>query len=200
MFDISARLKTFCACFSGDAPAKTCTRMSIHWSCRVWNSGVTTMGSDRVTPGAPNPIRPNGGHKAQAIEQKHRPGRPLICYNVVFWPSEFSDHQNSVKSLPKSKRWHFRESRFKSFRVRICPGPPRKLVHIRRSTRAFGTSTRGAFENFEPGAPWYNVTPLVWKTLAARNKSVIISKTSSVRYPENLYMSRYLLQDFKMEK
>jgi hypothetical protein len=123
MFDISARLKTFCACFSGDAPAKTCTRMSIHWSCRVWNSGVTTMGSDRATPGAPNPNRPNGGHKAQAIEQKHRPGRPLICYNVVFWPSEFSDHQNSVKSLPKSKRWHFRESRFKSFRVRICPGP-----------------------------------------------------------------------------
>ena len=33
IFDISTRLKTFlcnCACFSGDAPAKICTRMSIH--------------------------------------------------------------------------------------------------------------------------------------------------------------------------
>jgi hypothetical protein len=31
IFDISTRLKTFlyCACFSGDAPAKTCTRMSL---------------------------------------------------------------------------------------------------------------------------------------------------------------------------
>ena len=38
-------------------------------------SGVTTMGSDRANPGAPNPNRPNGGPKAQAIEQKHRPAR-----------------------------------------------------------------------------------------------------------------------------
>ena len=29
---------------------------------------------------------------------------------------------------------------------------------------------------------------------------MIISKTSSVRYPENLNMSRYILQDFMMEK
>jgi hypothetical protein len=70
-------------------------------------SGVTTMGSDRANPGAPNPNRPNGGPKAQAIEQKHQPGRPLICYNVVFWPSEFSDHQNSVKSLPKVQEMAF---------------------------------------------------------------------------------------------
>jgi hypothetical protein len=65
-------------------------------SFSIWSydSGVTTMGSDRADPGAPNPNRPNGGPKAQAIEQKHRPGRPLMCYNVVFWPSEFSDHQN----------------------------------------------------------------------------------------------------------
>jgi hypothetical protein len=40
----------------------------------------------------------------------------------------------------------------------------------------------------------------VWKTLVARNKTVIISKTSSVRYPENFYMSRYILQEFMMEK
>ena len=38
------------------------------------------------------------------------------------------------------------------------------------------------------------------RELAARNKTVIISKTSSVRYPENLYMSSYILQDFVMEK
>ena len=38
------------------------------------DSGVTTMGSDRENPGAPN-----GG--AQAVEQKHW---PLTCYNVVF--------------------------------------------------------------------------------------------------------------------
>ena len=45
---------------------------------------VTTMGSDRANPGALNPNRPNGGPKAQAIEQKHQAGRPLICYNIVF--------------------------------------------------------------------------------------------------------------------
>jgi hypothetical protein len=42
------------------------------------------------------------------------------------------------------------------------PWTPRKLVHIRCSIRAFSTSTRGAFENFEPGALWYNVTPLYY--------------------------------------
>ena len=48
-------------------------------------SGVTTMGSDRANPGAPNPNVPNGGPEAQAVEQKHWPaGRPPICYNVVF--------------------------------------------------------------------------------------------------------------------
>jgi hypothetical protein len=46
------------------------------------------MGSDRENPGAPNPNGPNGGPQAQVVEQKHWPG-PLICYNVVFWPSEF---------------------------------------------------------------------------------------------------------------
>jgi hypothetical protein len=47
------------------------------------DSGVTTMGSDRANAGAPNPNGPNGGPKAQAVEQKHWPG-PLICHNVVF--------------------------------------------------------------------------------------------------------------------
>jgi hypothetical protein len=27
----------------------------------------------------------------------------------------FSDHQNSVKTSPKSRKWHFRESKFKNF-------------------------------------------------------------------------------------
>ena len=26
-----------------------------------------------------------------------------------------SDHQNSVKSSPKSRKWHFRDSKFKTF-------------------------------------------------------------------------------------
>jgi hypothetical protein len=47
-------------------------------------SGVTAMGSDRANPGAPNPNGPNRGPRAQGVEQKHWPGRPLICYNVVF--------------------------------------------------------------------------------------------------------------------
>jgi hypothetical protein len=46
-------------------------------------SGVTTMGSDRANPGAPNHIGPNVAPQAQAVEQKHWPG-PLICHNVVF--------------------------------------------------------------------------------------------------------------------
>ena len=40
----------------------------------------------------------------------------------------------------------------KIFQVSI-PWTPRKFVHIRRSTRAFATSIRGTFENFEPGPP-----------------------------------------------
>jgi hypothetical protein len=115
-------------------------------------SGVTTMGSDRTNPGAPNHNGPNGG--PQAVEQKHWPG-PLICHNVVFWPSEF------CKISPQSLGNGISETLdSKIFRM-SKPWTPRKLVHIRRSTRAFGTSTRGgAIENFEPGAPWYNVTPL----------------------------------------
>ena len=46
------------------------------------SSGVTTMGSDRVNPGPPTPMGQMGG--PQAVEKKHWPGRPLICYNVVF--------------------------------------------------------------------------------------------------------------------
>jgi hypothetical protein len=117
-----------------------------HLLDNAWHSGVTTMGSDRANPGAPNPNGPNGGPQTQAVEQKHWPG-PLICHNVVFWPSEFCKMAH-----PKSGKWHFRESRFKNFPCE--PWIPRKLVHIRCSTRAFGTSTRGGgFENFEPGAP-----------------------------------------------
>jgi Na+/H+ antiporter NhaC len=55
----------------------------------------------------------------------------------------------------------FQRLQIKIFRVGIT-GAPRKLVHIRRSIRAFGSSILGgAFENFEPGASWYNVTPLI---------------------------------------
>jgi hypothetical protein len=113
------------------------------------------MGSDRANPGAPKHNGPNGGLQAQAVEQKHWPV-PLICHNVVFWPSEF------CKIFPQSLGNGISETLdSKIFRM-SKPWTPRKLVHIRRSTRAFGTSTiGGAFENFEPGAPWYNVTPLI---------------------------------------
>jgi hypothetical protein len=46
------------------------------------NSGVTTTGSDRENPGAPNPNGPRAKTLA-SVEQKHWPG-PLICYNIVF--------------------------------------------------------------------------------------------------------------------
>ena len=77
-----------------------------------------------------------GAPRAQAVEQKHWPG-PLVCHNVVFSPSEF------CKISPQSRGNGISESLdSKIFRVSM-PWTPRKLVHIRRSTRAFGTSTRG---------------------------------------------------------
>jgi hypothetical protein len=47
-------------------------------------SGVTTMGSDRANPGAPNHNEPNGGPQARAVEQKHWPGQGCIKY-FIFW-------------------------------------------------------------------------------------------------------------------
>jgi hypothetical protein len=44
-------------------------------------AGITTMGSDRANPGAPNHNELNGAPQAQTVEQKLWPGRPLICYN-----------------------------------------------------------------------------------------------------------------------
>ena len=73
----------------------------------------------------------------------------------------FSDHQNSVKSLQSPGNGISETLDSKILRVSIPWTLLKKLVYIRRSTRAFDTSTRGAFEHFEPGAPWYNVTPLV---------------------------------------
>jgi hypothetical protein len=73
----------------------------------------------------------------------------------------FSDHQNSVKSLQSPGNGISETLDSKILRVSIPWTLLKKLVYIRRSTRAFDTSIRGAFEHFEPGAPWYNVTPLV---------------------------------------
>jgi hypothetical protein len=42
----------------------------------------------------------------------------------------FSDHENPVKSSPKYKKWHLRDSKFKNF--------PYKVSRLRRSTRTFG--------------------------------------------------------------
>jgi hypothetical protein len=46
-------------------------------------------------PGGPQPQWAKWGPQAQAVEQKHWRG-PLIYVTM-----SFSDHQNSVKSLPK---------------------------------------------------------------------------------------------------
>jgi hypothetical protein len=122
--------------------------------------------------GGPNPNELNGGPQYQAVEQKHWQGRPLICYNVIFWPSEF------CKFSPQSPENGISETLdSKIFRVSM-PWTPQKLVHIRCSTRAFGTSTRGPFEHFEPGAPWYNVAPLTDVTL---DEARAPSRVSSVR-------------------
>jgi hypothetical protein len=55
-----------------------------------------------------------------------------------------------------------------------CPGPLENSCiygDIRRSTCAFCSSTRGGgFKNFEPGAPWYNVTPLLWSGMPLHNQ------------------------------
>jgi hypothetical protein len=41
----------------------------------------------------------------------------LVLLNRKFQHTKtlFSDHQNSVKSSPKSRGWHFRDSKFKNF-------------------------------------------------------------------------------------
>jgi nicotinamide mononucleotide adenylyltransferase len=90
------------------------------------------MGSDRANPGAPNP---NGsGCRAKTLA---RVSDMLECRFLT------------IRNLsPKSGKWHFRESRFKNFPHEHALDP-----HIRSSTRAFGTSTKGAFENFEQGPP-----------------------------------------------
>jgi hypothetical protein len=58
-----------------------------------------------------------------------------------------SDHQNSVKSLPKVQDSESLDSKI----FRVSSGPNRKLVHIRRSTCAFGTSTRGSSKSLNRG-------------------------------------------------
>jgi hypothetical protein len=76
-------------------------------------------------PGAPNPNGPNGGIQDQSVEENHW-SRPLICHNVVFWPSVF------CKISPQSLG----------------------ILQIQHYTLRFGTSTRGgAFKHFEPGGP-----------------------------------------------
>jgi hypothetical protein len=95
-------------------------------------SGVTTMGSDRANPGAPNPNGPNGG--PQAVEQKLWPG-PLICHNVVFRPSQFC----------KISGW-------------ACPGPlENSCIYGAQLVPLAFLLGRGLRKFW---GPWYNVTPL----------------------------------------
>jgi hypothetical protein len=58
-----------------------------------------------LRPGVPTPMgAPGLGDRAKNIGQG--------LWHVTM---SFSDHQNSVKSPPKSGKWHFRDSRFKHF-------------------------------------------------------------------------------------
>jgi hypothetical protein len=116
------------------------------------------MGSDRENPGAPNPNGPSGGPQVEAVQKKN------IGQGLWYVKMSFSDHQNSVKSLQSPGNGISETLDSKIFRVSMPWTLLKKLVYIRRSTRAFDTYTRGAFENFEPGAPWYNVTPLLTST------------------------------------
>jgi hypothetical protein len=120
-------------------------RLSLRMST-IWDqaSGVTAMCSDR---GPPTPMGQNGGPQAQAVEQKHWPGRSLIYYNVVFWPSEL------CKISPQTPGNGIQEILDSKISAWACPGPPRKLVHIRRSIHAFATSTRGPSKILNQGPP-----------------------------------------------
>jgi hypothetical protein len=56
----------------------------------------------------------------------------------------FSDHQNSVESSPKSRKWHFRDSKFQNFlgpsalAYRLPPPPPIKKSFLRPCTKNQG--------------------------------------------------------------
>ena len=87
------------------------------------------MGSDRENLGAPTPMGQMGVPQAQAVDWK------TLAKISPQSPGNGISESLDLKIFP------------------VSPGPPR-LVHIRRSTHAFRTSTRGgAFENFEWGSP-----------------------------------------------
>jgi hypothetical protein len=63
----------------------------------------------------------------------------------------FSDHQNSVKSSPESRKWHFRDSKFKNFLGPLAlalsapqsnPNPTPNPILLTDFTRQWGSSAR----------------------------------------------------------
>jgi hypothetical protein len=84
----------------------------------------------------------------------------LVLLNCKFRHTKmlFSDHQNSVKSSPKSRKWHFRDSKFKNFLgplalafsspikksfLQHCnPNPSPNPILLTDSTRQRGSSAR----------------------------------------------------------
>jgi hypothetical protein len=61
---------------------------------------------------------------------------------------------------PKSRKWHFRESRFKNFPDEQALDPLENSCIYGARLVPLALLLGGAFENFEPGTLWYNVTPL----------------------------------------
>jgi hypothetical protein len=97
-------------------------------------------------PGGPQPQWAKWGPPGSGCRAKTL-ARANICHNVVFGPSEF------CKISPQSLGNGISETLdSKIFRM-SKPWTPRKLVHIRRSTRAFGTSTRGGGAFLNRGPP-----------------------------------------------
>jgi hypothetical protein len=109
---------------------------SIYIGVWGWGQWHNYYGLGPGEPEGPQPQWAKWG--PQAVEQKHWPGL-LICHNVIFWPSEFS------KISPQSPWNDISESIRKLLR---------KLVYL-------ALLLGGALEIVEPGAPWYNVTPLL---------------------------------------
>jgi hypothetical protein len=105
-------------------------------------------------PGGPQPQWAKWGPPGSGCRAKTLARASDMSDNVVFWPSEFckispQSLENGISETLDSKI--FRMSK---------PWTPRKLVHIRAQLVPLALLLGGAFENFEPGPPWYNVTPL----------------------------------------
>jgi hypothetical protein len=121
---------------------------------RILSSGVTTMGSDRENPGAPNPNGPNGGPPGLGDRAKTlaRASDMLQCRFLtirILW-----------NLSPKSRKWHFRDSRFKNFPDEHARDPLENSCIYGARLVPLALLLAG-LRKFWTGGPWYNVTPLI---------------------------------------